>query len=258
LTPQIDGQVVQGWRPVAVRQGSVLQFGEPRCGCRAYLSVAGGVDVPEIMGSRSTYLRAQLGGFRGRALKAGDILNLCPPSDSARGRMRRWLDAAGSQSTVCATWAAAMERVPSSGHATVVRAMRGGQFDWFDAASQELLFSVDFEVTSQSDRMGYRLAGPTLHMNATRELISEAVTVGAIQVPPGGQLIVLMADRPTTGGYPKIANAATVDMSQLAQTKPGGKIRFQEVSVSEAQQLLRTREADFERLKVALALREDA
>jgi antagonist of KipI len=257
LTPQIAGQTIGSYRPVAVRRGSVLQFGEPRRGCRAYLAVAGGFDVPLVMGSRSTYLRARLGGFHGRALQVGDVLSLGPLPESARRRVDRWLHAAGSQPLFRPTWSAATDRTPTHGEGIVVRAMRGGQCDWFDAASQELFFSAEFEVTSQSDRMGYRLAGPTLHLVTPRELISEAVSAGTVQVPPAGLPIALMADRPTTGGYPKIATAATVDLSALAQARPGDKIRFEEVSLAAAQQLLRTREAEFAKLKLAVALREN-
>lgn len=258
LTPRIAGQSVLSYRPVAVRRGSVLQFGAPRRGCRAYLAVAGSCDVPVVMGSRSTDLRARLGGYHGRSLQAGDVLSLGPPPESTRRRVHRWLHAADSRPFVFPTWSAAMDRTSTSGKEIVVRAMRGGQFDWFDKASQELFFQAEFEVTSQSDRMGYRLVGPMLRLAARRELISEAVSAGTIQVPPAGQPIALMADRPTTGGYPKIADAATVDLAALAQAWPGNKIRFEEVSLATAQQLLRKREAEFATLKLALALRENA
>ena len=139
----------------------------------------------------------------------------------------------------------------------VVRVLRGAQFNWFDAASQQSFFSAEFEITPQSDRMGYRLAGPPLRLVSDREMISEAVTAGTVQVPPAGQPIVLMADRQTTGGYPKIADAATVDLSALAQVSPGARLRFQEISIEAAHQLIRTRQAHLGMLKQALLLRED-
>jgi antagonist of KipI len=257
LTPQIDGYPVKTWRPLAVRRGSVLRFGEPQRGCRAYLAIAGGIDVPPVMGSRSTYLRAQIGGLEGRALRAGDVLTLFPSSESAARRVQRWLDAVTPAPLFCPSWSVADNQPVANDSAIVVRVLRGAQFNWFDAASQQSFFAAEFEITPQSDRMGYRLAGPQLRLVSDREMISEAVTVGTVQVPPAGQPIVLMADRQTTGGYPKIADAATVDFSALAQARPGDKIRFQEISIEAAQQLIRTRQAHLGRLKQALLLRED-
>jgi antagonist of KipI len=257
LTPTVDGHVAKLGRPMAVRQGSVLRFGESRHGCRAYLAIAGGIDVPPVMGSRSTYLRAQFGGLEGRALRAGDVLKTHASPPSVARRVQRWLDAANPAPLYCPSWTAVETQVVSNDPVIVVRAIRGAQFDWFDTASQQSFFSTEFEVTPQSDRMGYRLAGPRLRLRSDREMISEAVTAGTIQVPSAGQPIVLMADRQTTGGYPKIADAATVDLSALAQARPGDKIRFQEISIEAAQQLIRTRQANLEMLKQALVLREN-
>ena len=119
--------------------------------------------MPLVMGSRSTYLRAALGGFLGRALRAGDVLHLLSTTASAERRMRRWLEAAGSRPLVCAPGVPRWITSRANGETLVIRAMRGGQFDWFDRHSQNLFFSAEFEVTPQSDRMGYRLAGPPLH-----------------------------------------------------------------------------------------------
>lgn len=256
LTPQIDGYSLKAWRPVAVRQGSVLHFGEPRRGCRAYLAIAGGIDVPLVMGSRSTYLRAQIGGFEGRALRAGDLLKTSPSSEPAARRTQRWLDAAHPAPLFCPSWSVAELSQTPNDSVVVVRALRGAQFDWFDTASQQAFFAEEFTVTTQSDRMGYRLAGPHLALTTDREMLSEAVTAGTIQVPPAGQPIVLMADRQTTGGYPKIADVATVDLSALAQARPGDKIRFQETSIEAAQELIRKRQANLNLLKQAILLRE--
>lgn len=257
LAPRIDGFPVKTWRPLAVGQGSVLRFGEPRRGCRAYIAIAGGIDVPLVMGSRSTYLRAQIGGFKGRSLRAGDELKIFPPSESVARRTQCWLEAAQPVPLYCPSWSVAEDSQAANDSVVTVRALRGAQFDWFDAATHEAIFADEFTVTTQSDRMGYRLAGPPLRLAKDREMISEAVTAGTIQVPPAGQPIVLMADRQTTGGYPKIADVATVDLSALAQARPGDKIRFQEIDIEEAQQLIRTQHNHLEMLKQALLLRED-
>jgi antagonist of KipI len=133
-----------------------------------------------------------------------------------------------------------------------IRVLRGAQFDWLDDDSQRGLFSTEFEVTNQSDRMGFRLAGPKLRLARQSELISEAVCGGTIQLPPEGQPILLMADCATTGGYAKIAHVAAVDLPLIAQVRPGGRIRFVEISVSEAQALFLAREALIARLKIGL------
>ncbi len=257
LSPQVDGYPAKTWRPLAVRRGSILRFGEPQRGCRAYLAIAGGIDVPPVMGSRSTYLRAQIGGLEGRTLRAGDVLRTHPSSESAARRVQRWLDAVSPAPLFCPCWSVAENQPVANDSVMVVRVLRGAQFNWFDAASQQSFFSAEFEITPQSDRMGYRLAGPPLRLVSDREMISEAVTAGTVQVPPAGQPIVLMADRQTTGGYPKIADAATVDLSALAQVRPGDRLRFQEISIEAAQQLIRTRQAHLGMLKQALLLRED-
>ena len=154
----------------------------------------------------------------------------------------------GSEHPFVATdWFAGLDLADYADDPTI-RVMSGGQYDWFNDESRESFVSQSFSITRQSDRMGYRLAGPTLRFIRPRELISEAVTMGTIQIPPEGQPIILMADRPTTGGYAKIAQVATVDIPVLAQLKPGAKIRFLMISVEEAQGLYRSREAMVRRL----------
>lgn len=255
LSPTIDGHPVKEWRPVYVKQGSVLQFRQPVSGCRAYLSVAGGFDVPKVMGSRSTYLRAGIGGYQGRALKEGDILKFRPVSGQGERQLRRFSKAAGSRTFLASEWKVSSSLLPAYGTNPVIRAMRGGQFHRFSKESRERFFASVFQVTPQSDRMGFRLSGPPLRLSEQTELISEAVAAGTVQVPPEGNPIILMADRQTTGGYPKIAQVATVDLPVIAQVKPGEEIRFQEISLEEAQQLYRDQEAKIQLLKQSLALK---
>ena len=252
LSAIIDGQAVPLWRPIWVRQGSRLEFGSPLRGSRAYLSVAGGIDVPLVMHSRSTYLRARLGGFDGRSLQAGDVLNLRAASPGVSQQIKRKSERGSELPFVAPDWFAGSDLAEYLDDPTI-RVMSGGQYDWFNDESREAFVSEPFSITKQSDRMGYRLAGPTLRFIQPRELVSEAVTVGTIQVPPEGQPIILMADRPTTGGYAKIAQVATVDIPVLAQLKPGAKIRFLMISVDEAQELYRSREAMIRRLGCGIA-----
>ncbi|WP_018131854.1 5-oxoprolinase subunit C family protein [Effusibacillus pohliae] len=255
LSPKIDGRSVPEWRPVLVKGGSVLQFGMAIAGCRAYLAVAGGFDVPVVMGSRSTYLRAGIGGFQGRALKEGDVLRVRPASRRSLHRMRKLAKGMDSCPFAATDWAVTSDLLPAYGKNPVIRAMRGGQFDWFTVDSQERFFTEPFQVTPQSDRMGYRLSGARLRLAEPRELISEAVAAGTVQVPAGGQPIVLLADRQTTGGYPKIAQVASVDLPVIAQVKPGETVRFQEITLEEAQALYRRREREIELLKQGIALK---
>ncbi|MGB8956573.1 MAG: biotin-dependent carboxyltransferase family protein [Tumebacillaceae bacterium] len=276
LSPRLDGEAVSEWQAIRVQAGSVLEFGRAEAGCRAYVAVAGGFDVPPVMGSKSTFLRGKLGGFEGRALKAGDILPIGRTltrrelygksagafSDEGKGvgsqesgggfqgirEFRPKKDDSNCRQFV--SW----KLFPKYAEQPTVRVLRGNQFDAFSAEAQERFFSEPFLVTPQSDRMGYRLQGPELSLSAPLEMISEAVTMGTVQVPPDGNPIVLMADRQTTGGYPKIAQVATVDLPVMAQLKPGDRVRFQEIGLEEAQQLYLQRERDLQILQVGLEL----
>ncbi|GAB7387938.1 5-oxoprolinase subunit PxpC [Bacillaceae bacterium] len=255
LSPTIDGHPVPLWRPVYVKKGSVLRFGACRSGCRAYLAVAGGFALPEEMGSRSTYLRAGIGGYRGRALREGDVLPWGTPTPQGLSLMRRLARAALSLPFSATDWYVSCELLPGYAENPMIRVMRGNQFDCFTAESRNDFFRHPFQVTPQSDRMGYRLRGPSLQLSDPLEMVSEAVANGTIQVPPDGNPIILLADRQTTGGYPKIAQVATVDLPVIAQVKPGEKIRFQEISLQEAEELHWAREKDMEWLKQGIAFK---
>ncbi|MET3575003.1 biotin-dependent carboxyltransferase family protein [Bhargavaea ullalensis] len=255
LSAEIGGMRVPMCRPVAVRKGSVLRFGRPVSGCRVYIAVAGGIDVPKVMGSRSTYMKAGIGGYRGRLLQKGDRLPAGTPSGAAASITVRLL-AEGAGNPFSATdWSVAEECCTSLKREAVVRMMRGPQWDWFDEASRERFFGEVFTVSSESDRMGYRLKGPSLQLSEPRELLSEAVVPGSVQVPSGGSPILLMADRQTTGGYPKIGQAATVDLPAIAQLPPGARLRFQEVSVAEAQAALVRQARELAELRAAVELK---
>lgn len=243
LSPQIDGKAMGLWRSVGVHKGQTLTFGNPRRGIRAYVAVAGGINVPKVMDSRSTYLRAALGGFNGRALEAGDQLAVGGAAAHPN------FDRAGP------SWF-----LPSPFYSSkpVIRVTAGRQFDSFSEETRRCFFSDSFSVSSQSDRMGYRLNGPHLELGNKQEMISEAVVFGSIQVPPDGKPIILMADRQTAGGYPKIAEAITVDLPLISQLKPGDRLRFTEVSVEEAQRLLKLQEHAINCLKKAMRLKRRA
>jgi antagonist of KipI len=247
----IDGHEVPLWRPILVKQGSVLTIGHCRVGCRAYLAVAGGFHLPKVMNSQSTYLLARIGGFQGRALEKGDVLLLREP-----GRKRDSL-LFHKKTTVlpfiAMSWGISFElRAYFYESPKTVRVFHGAQFADFTMQSQEQFLTQPYKVTPQSNRMGYRLDGPSLKRKQSTEMVSEAVTFGTVQVPAEGKPIVLMADRQTTGGYPKIAQVIAVDLPVLAQTRAGEQIVFRNISFEEAQRLYLQREFELKQCKKAI------
>ena len=221
MQPKLNDQPVPMWRTIPVKEGDRLSFAGIQGGCRAYIAFAGGLDVPVIMGSKSTNLKAQVGGFEGRMLKRDDMVPLKAPSGEAR------------------LWAAGEEWIPNFPAQITLRAVLGPQEDLFTEAGIASFFSAEYVVTPANDRMGYRLEGEEITHKAGADIVSDGIVMGAVQVPSSGQPIILMADRQTTGGYTKIAPVATADLPLLAQAQAGTKIHFQRVSVEEAQQLLR-------------------
>jgi KipI family sensor histidine kinase inhibitor len=203
---------------VLARSGNVLRFTGRRSGCRAYLALAGGIDVPPVLGSRSTDLGSGFGGLEGRALRAHDGLALAPPG---RGRETE-IGPPGAPSSP--------ERV---------RVVLGPQADHLRPESVASFLAEPYTVGPASDRVGCRLLGPPLAHRGPAEILSDGMVMGSIQVPPDGHPIVMMADGPTTGGYPKIATVITADLPLLAQALPGhGQVRFAAVDVEEARRAL--------------------
>ena len=241
LSPTLNGQPVGLHRAVWVAAGTELAFGPAVAGCRAYLAVAGGLDVPPVLGSRSTYLRAGFGGHEGRALQAGDELAVGKPSVVGT-RLLQQLARPGA-AWVAARFTPRQALSPRPIFRPVLRAVRGPEYTQFSAESQRAFWQEPFTITPAADRMGYRLLGPPLTRPEETELLSSAVTFGTVQVPAGGQPIVLGADHQTTGGYPRLAQVISVDCPVLAQAAPGQALRFREVSVREAQALHAAREA---------------
>lgn len=252
LRATLDGQLVPRYRPVAVRAGARLAFGAARAGCRAYLALAGGLGLPPVLGSQATLLRASLGGLHGRALQPGDELPAPGPASFGSALWHKLLADYPSQSWRAAPWLPAPALRPPLLPNPVLRALRGPEYDEFAAASKQAFWREPFGVTPAADRMGYRLAGPALARPGGAELLSSAVAPGTVQVPPGGQPIVLLADCQTTGGYPRLAHVISADLGLLAQARPGAQLRFQEVSLAEAHALYLAQEAELRQLAVAV------
>lgn len=228
-------------RPMRIVAGSVLQFARPRAGVRTYLAIAGGYGLPAVMDSRSTYLRGGLGGWQGRALRKGDRLPLPPAPEAA--------PLASLDETAAAILLGLFGK---RGDHAPLRVIEGPEWGQFTDEAQAALLAGSYRIGSQSDRMGYRLEGPVLQRSAPRDMLSEAVAFGTVQVPPDGQPIVLMADRQTTGGYPRLVQLAGVDLPRLAQCMPGDTVRFERISLEAAQRLLLRRASALARLREAL------
>ncbi|NJD10712.1 MAG: biotin-dependent carboxyltransferase family protein [Gemmatimonadetes bacterium] len=251
LSATLDERPLPNGRTVHAPAGARLAFGRPVAGCRAYVAFAGGIAVPSVLGSRATYPRARLGGVDGRALAAGDLL----PLGELGARSHR-LAAALPRGRV-ASWTPGPHEPARTGAAIEVRALRGAHFDALTPESRSALRGEAaqwFTITGEADRMGYRLDGPGLELAAPLELVSEPVAFGTVQLPPGGQPIVLMADRQTTGGYPRVLEAISADLPLLAQAAPGARIRFREVSLAEARRLYLAREHELARIALAIDL----
>ena len=236
-------------RAVRVGAGETISFGFARSGLRAWLAVAGGVDVPLVMGSRSTYRRAGIGGHQGRSLLAGDKLKVFPPTDWAR----HLLDSMRTGKKRATAWTVRPEVLGKPAGAGVIRAVRGPEWDWFTPESQQRFFAEEWQATKEADRMGVRLEGPSLALAKPREMISSAVNTGVVQVPPAGRPIVLLPSRQSVGGYPRIAAVAAVDLRCFTQLRPGDKVRFQEITLGAAHGLYLGRERDLNRVRAGLA-----
>jgi antagonist of KipI len=249
----VEGRRLPAWRPVRLEAGIELIFGAVRTGCRTYLAVAGGIAVPRVLGGRGTHLSAGFGGLYGRTLRSGDVLKSGPASEWAK-RLAGALAGGGTFSA--ARWEIGTGARPTYAAAPTVRVVRGPQWDWFDVTAQERFLRERFAVMPRSDRMGLRLAPPGsgLAIEPARELISDGVATGTVQVPPDGQPIALLADRQTIGGYPKIAVVASVDLPMLAQLRPGDTVGFRAVAVAEAQECWLAVERQFATVKQGIAM----
>jgi antagonist of KipI len=211
------------WEPIAVKAGETVRCGAILGGARCYLCVRGGIDVPLVLGSASTHVVTGIGGFEGRALRKGDILRVHPPF--AAPTMRH-------------------VRVPGR-VAAPVRVTAGPQKTWFG----DELFVGPYRVSEQSDRMGLRLEGPVIRRHIRKQLLTEGVSLGAVQVAANGQPIILFVEHQTTGGYPKVANVISADLHRIGQLRPREHVAFEPVTLERAIELLREQEAWIQSLK---------
>lgn len=250
---QIGSRALPAGHVANVKAGDELKFGRPQTGCRCWLAISGGIDVPDVLGSRSTDLRANFGGLEGRMLRDGDQLSL--------GTFRRsssFAKATADKQTVAtediSSWGGPHDWVSPAKRYPILRFVRGADWHRFTASAHQHFTDEHFAVSPDSDRMGVRLEGPELKREDETDLISEAVAPGTIQVPPSGKPILLLGDCQTIGGYPKMAHVTTVDLVIAAQLRAGDGVRFFEVSLQDAHRLLTERQRDLERFRVGLSL----
>ena len=251
LSPTIEDQPVPLWRPVLVGAGSLLRFGRPAQGARGYLAVGGGFQVPRVMGSASTHLTAGFGGFQGRSLKIGDRLETGPPGEHYPTLRTRFHQ--GQRPFLSPDWFAPWSQEFDFVQPATLRLIPGPQWPLLTGESRHSLLGTAFTVAPNSDRMGIRMQGPRLALDQPLEMVSSGVATGTLQLPPDGSLILLMADRQTTGGYPRLGEVASVDLPKTAQLRPGETLRFSPVSLEEAQELYLRREDRFRDLEKILA-----
>jgi antagonist of KipI len=252
------GVALPGWCPVVLRAGAEVDFAGMSRGARTYLAIAGGIGIAEMLGSRSADINAGFGPMAGRALAQDDSLptgaNVAAAAKRAVATARSG-DADTHEPAVAAKWSIDPSPWFDPDGPEPIALTRGAHFGRLDATSRQALFDAEFRIGSQSNRVGYRLGGPRLTLTAPLELISEGVAPGTLQLPPDGNLIALMAEAPTTGGYPRVAHVATVDLPRLAQRKPGDRIRFAQISLEEAQSRYLERERALARLGQSIAER---
>ena len=244
---ELDGKPVDNWRSSFAKKGNVLKFRGKLAGNRAYLSVAGGLQIEKWLGSASTNLTAAIGGYKGRQLQKGDRIGLNTKSTNKPTEVGTPNNSATRSEFVSRRISRSL--VPPYSRFPVVRIIAGAEYGLLTASGQEAL-NQNFAISNDSNRMGFRLIGPPLDLLESKELLSSAVSFGTIQLLPDGQMIVLMADHQTSGGYPRIANVITRDLPLVAQLGPDDKLAFQLVSIEEAEDLTMDFENELNLLRV--------
>jgi len=230
LGPKINNKAVDMWSGVKVSDGDILSFGTLKSGCRSYIAIAHGIDVPDVMGSKSTYVKGKVGGFGGRILRADDEIKIVTAAeDNFTGIIK-----------------IPTEFIPSYNKDNILRVVMGPQDDYFTQDGISTFSDSEYEVTKEADRMGYRLSGPEISHKVGADIISDGITMGSVQVPGHGFPIIMMADRQTTGGYTKIATIITPDINTVGQLKRGDSIRFKLIDIEQAHKIYKKYMKDFD------------
>jgi antagonist of KipI len=220
MSPSINGSSIEMWRSLNIKAGDCLDFGELKSGARTYIAFSGGIDIPKVMESRSTYVRGKIGGYAGRQLLEGDRLKVFGSGKEESKWISRVLDP---------------KYIPKYRDEIELRVILGPQAEHFTPRGIETFLSSEYRCTPQIDRMGYRLSGSPIESISGTDIISDGIAFGAVQVSNSGEPIVMMADRQTVGGYAKIACIVSEDISKIAQAKTGDTIKFRKVTIEEVQ-----------------------
>lgn len=234
MQPELNGEPAKMYTAIEVKGGDVLSLKMAQSGMRSYLAVAGGFDIPFVMGSMSTNLKCALGGFEGRKLKKGDEIPL---------RQSIGLELLGTRD---------MPAENNFENTIVVRVVLGPQEDYFTEKGINTFLSCEYTVSDKSDRMGVRLDGEQIENKDGVDIISDGIATGAVQIPASGTPIIMMADRQTTGGYAKIATVISADLKNIAQARPGTKVKFEAVSEKEAVALKKEEDKKLKKLQYEL------
>jgi antagonist of KipI len=234
----LDGKPLELWTSFETRPGQTLRMGPTRSGARCYLCVRGGIEVRPFLGSASTHILSGLGGHEGRALQKGDVVSIGPPS----GGGLEWTGKSAGLGEGVRKRKLSARALQGLEARKVLRVTPGPQSDWFPEAAQRMFYESRYRVAEESNRMGIRLEGAAIPEVSGGKMISEGVSLGAVQVPDGGQPIILFVEQQTTGGYPKIANVISADLHSVGQLRPRDEIRFERVDWETARSLLREQE----------------
>jgi antagonist of KipI len=237
---RLNDEIAPMWEPMKIAAGEFLTCAGMKTGARVYIAVQGGFAITQVMGSASTDLAGRFGGHGGRKLLKGDMLRVRKKRPSFGRKSTRKSPRKTPRFPV-----AALETLYPGGP---IRVTKGAQQEWFGAEAFEKLFSLAYAVSDDSDRSGLRLKGETIRPRNTKQLLTDGIPLGAIQVPQDGQPIILFVDQHTTGGYPKIANVIAADMHRVGQLRPHDPVRFAEVTIAEATELFRKQEEWLKRI----------
>ena len=242
FSANLNEKPIENWRPYHAEKNDILRFPERKFGNRAYLSVKGGFEIKKWLGSASTNLTAKIGGFGGKALQKGDKIFFKQRATDNRQRTNIKISAS---------------LIPFYTRFPTVRVIESAEFELLKTESKEIFLNENFVISQNSDRMGFRLQGEPIYLSNYKEILSAAVNFGTIQLLPDGQLIILMADYQTSGGYPRIANVISADLPLLAQLGANDKVAFHLISSEEAENLIIEFEKNLNLLKIAVNLQNE-
>lgn len=237
FSPKVNGISVLNYKAIQIHKNDVLEFTSSQNGTWGYIAIAGGMNIQPVMGSCSTNVRCKLGGFHGRCMKKGDYIGLKKRVTYLSQYLSRTIPQEFLQNYQSET----------------IRVICGPQNDAFTAKGIDTLFGSEYKVTDQCDRMGYRLEGNSIeHKECGADIISDGISLGAIQIPSNGKPIIMLADRQTTGGYTKIATVISSDIPTLVQKRTGDIIHFGEITIEQAGEILKKQSEEFHDIRHAI------